>query len=183
MISSVPRSPKLYPAVDLGPLPVAKINVALGTELEPGRVRLSEQAHRHIAENHPDDYAVCFPALAEAIAAPSFIGQAPRRTGNFEMLRRINHPDGKLVLVAVGLEMDGIGDYRVRSRYLVSAEQVDQRRRDGRLKPPPPKPTEGSADLPSLQSPERDAIPDLLASPAGAYPSGPVSYLALWPGA
>src|SRR4029077_10954858 len=122
--------PVLYPAVDFGPLPVAAINAVLGTELEPGHVRLSEQAHRHIAVDHPDDYAVCFSALAAAIAAPSFIGQAPRRTGNFEMLRRINHPEGKLVLVAVGLEIDDAGDYRVRSCYLVSAEQVDRRRRD-----------------------------------------------------
>src|ERR1700722_5384157 len=114
------RPPGLYPAVDLGPLPDAAINAVLGTELEPGRVRLSARAHRHIAEDHPDDYGVCFPALAEAVAAPSFIGQAPRRTGNFEMLRRINHPDGKLVLVAVGLEIDDAGDYRVRSCYLVS---------------------------------------------------------------
>jgi hypothetical protein len=134
-----PAIPPFYPAVDLGFLPVAAINVILGTELEPGRVRLSEQAHRHIAEDHPDDYALCFPALAATIAAPSFIGQAPRRTGNFEMLRRINHPDGKVVLVAVGLEVDHAGDYRVRSCYLVPREQVDQRRRDGRLKPPPPR--------------------------------------------
>jgi hypothetical protein len=134
-----PHRPLLYPAIDLGPLPVAAINAVLGTDLEPGRVRLSAQPHRHIAEDHPGDYAVCFPSLAAAITAPSFIGQAPRRTGNFEMLRRINHPDGKVVLVAVGLEMDDAGDYRVRSCYLVTGEQVDQRRRDGRLKPPPPK--------------------------------------------
>ncbi len=160
-----PNFPTLYPAVDLGPLPVEAINAVLGTELEPGHVRLSEQAHRHIAEDHPGDYAMCFPALAAAIAEPSFIGQAPRRTGNFEMLRRINHPEGKVVLVAVGLDMDGAGDYRVRSRYLVTGEQVDRRRRDGRLRPPPPRQTEGPADLPSLRSPERDAISDLLASP------------------
>jgi hypothetical protein len=134
----VARASTTYHAVDLGHLPVAMINAVLGTELERGRVRLSAQAHRHIAEDHPDDYALCFGALAATIAAPSFIGQAPRRTGNFEMLRRINHPDGKLVLVAVGLEPDGAGNYRVRSCYLVSARQVDQRRQDGRLKPPPP---------------------------------------------
>jgi hypothetical protein len=114
------------------------INAVLGTELEPGRVRLSRRAHRHIAEDHPDDYAACFPALTAAIAAPSFIGQAPRRTGNFEMLRRINHPSRNVVLVAVGLEMDDAGDYRVRSCYLVTGEEVDRRRREGRLKPPPP---------------------------------------------
>jgi hypothetical protein len=115
------------------------INAVLGTELEPGNVRLSEQAHRHMAEDHPDDYAVCFPVLATAIATPTFIGQAPRRTNNFEMLRRINHPDGKVVLVAIGLEMDDAGAYRVRSCYLVGGEQVDQRRRSGRLKSPPPR--------------------------------------------
>ena len=55
------------------------------------------------------------------------------------MLRRINRPDGKVVLVAVGLEMDDAGNYRVRSCYLVTEEQVDQRRRNGRLRPPPPR--------------------------------------------
>ena len=112
------RPPILYPAIVLGPLPVAAINATLDTELEPGRVRLSARARQHVAEDRPDDYSVCFPALAAAIAAPSFIGQAPRRTGNFEMLRRINHPAGKLVLVAIGLETDGTGGYRVRSCYL-----------------------------------------------------------------
>jgi hypothetical protein len=73
----VARLPPKYPAVDLGQLPVGIINAVLGTELEPGRVRLSEQAHRHMAEDHPDDYAVCFPVLAAAIATPTFIGQAP----------------------------------------------------------------------------------------------------------
>ena len=128
----------LYPAIDLGPLAVDAVNSVLGTELLPGRVRLSEQAHRHIAEDHPEDYVICRNALAAAIARPSFIGQAPRRTGNFEMLRRINHPDGKLVLVAVGLDVDSVGNYRVRSCYLIGAEQVDERLRNGRLRPLPP---------------------------------------------
>jgi hypothetical protein len=91
-----------------------------------------------MAEDHPDDYAVCFAALVETIANPSFIGQAPHHQNNFEMLRRVNHPDGKVVLVAIGLEPDGRGDYRVRSCYLVPAGQVDQRRQNGMLKPPPP---------------------------------------------
>ena len=130
--------PGLYPAVDLGALPVDLVNAVLGTELEPGLVRLSERAHRHMAEDHPADYALCFASLRLAISAPSFIGQAPKRTGNFEMLRRVNHPDGKVVLVAIGLEMDAGGNYRVRSSYLVSTETVDERRRAGRLKAPPP---------------------------------------------
>lgn len=70
---------------------------------------------------------------------PAAVGQAPKRTGNFEMLRRVNHPDGKVVLVAIGLETDPAGEYRVRSAYLVSAQTVDERRRAGRLKAPPPR--------------------------------------------
>jgi hypothetical protein len=38
------------------------------------------------------------------------------------MLRRVNHPEGNLVLVAIGLETDNRGGYRVPSCYLVSAE-------------------------------------------------------------
>ena len=67
--------PKRYPALDLGPLPVDLINRTLGTELEPGRVRLSARAHRHIAEDHPDDYQTCMAALPGAVAAPTYIGQ------------------------------------------------------------------------------------------------------------
>jgi hypothetical protein len=132
--------PNQYLALDLGPLPVDVINGALGTELEPGRVRLSAQAHRHIAEDHPADYAACIAVLPTAIASPSFIGQAPGHTRNFEMVRRIARPDGQAVLVAIGLEVDDAGDYRVRSCYLISAATVDARRRAGRLIPPPPNP-------------------------------------------
>jgi len=134
------RTAPSYPSRDLGPLPVDLVNAALGTELEPGRVRLSTLAHKHMAEDHPDDYATCIATLPLAVADPTFIGQAPRKTGNFEMLRRVNRPDGKVVLVAIGLERDDRGDYRVRSCYLVSAETVDSRRRAGRLIAPPPRP-------------------------------------------
>jgi len=127
-----------YPACDLGLLPVDVVNVTLGTELEPGRVRLSEAAHRHMAEDHPADYAACFTALRLAVASPSFLGQAPGLARNFEMVRRTNRPDGKAVLVAIGLEPDQAGDYRVRSCYLVTADTVDARRRVGRLMLPRP---------------------------------------------
>ncbi len=64
--------PKRYSAVDLGPLPVDLINRTLGTELDPGRVRLSARAHRHIAEDRPDDYPTCIGALPGVIAAPTY---------------------------------------------------------------------------------------------------------------
>jgi hypothetical protein len=117
-------------------LPVDAINRALGTELDSGHARLSRRAHRHMAEDHPDDYPACIAALRGgfAIAAPTFIGQAPDHPRNFEMIRRIGRPDGRVVLVAIGLEPDDTGFYAVRSCYLLQPEKVENRRREGRLK-------------------------------------------------
>ena len=91
-----------------------------------------------MALDHPADYPVCIAEIRTAITRPTFIGQGPAQGRNFEMLRRVNHPDGKVVLVAVGLEADKGGSYRVRSAYLVSAETVNERRLAGRLKTPRP---------------------------------------------
>jgi hypothetical protein len=114
---------------------VAVINRALGTDLAPGNVRLSEQARRPIAEDHPDDYPVCMEWLRVAIAKPAFAGRAPHRRENSEVVRRIARPDGKAVLVAIGLQVDDFGDYRVRTSYRITAQTVDERRRKGRLRP------------------------------------------------
>lgn len=73
------KKPDPYPARDLGDLPVALVNAALGTELVPGLVRLSRQAHRHMARDHAADYPDCLAALPLAVTAPTFIGQAPGR--------------------------------------------------------------------------------------------------------
>ena len=93
-----------------------------------------------MAEDHAEDYAVCFGALRIAILAPTFIGQAPGHTRNFEMIRRIARPDGKAVLVAVSLDLDSQGEYAVRSCYLIAPHTIDERRKRGRLKPPPRQP-------------------------------------------
>lgn len=123
----------LYDARDLGPLPVDLINSALGTELEPGRAVLSARAHRHMAVDHPADYPICMAALADAIAAPNFIGQDPKHRENFEIVKRVGLPDGRAVLVAIGLEIDDDGCYRVRSSYLISQRTIDARREAKRL--------------------------------------------------
>ena len=128
--------PKRYPALDLGPLPVDLINRTLGTELDPGRVRLSARAHRHIAEDHPNDYQTCMAALPGAVAAPTYIGQAPHHARNIELVKRVRGVEGWMVLVAVGLEPDRRGDYRVRSSYLVRESTVEGRRLRGRLLTP-----------------------------------------------
>lgn len=131
------RNSELYPALDFGKLPAEAINAALGTELEPGSVRLSAKAHRHMVKDHPADYDVCIAALPAAIATPSFAGQAPGHTSNFELIRRIARADGKAVLVAIGLEPDARGAYGVRSCYLIESGKVDERRQKGRLKAVP----------------------------------------------
>jgi hypothetical protein len=110
------------------------VNAALGTELEPGNARLSRTAHRHMAEDHAADYPICIAVLHQVVAAPTFIGQAPGHTRNFEMIRRINRADGRVVLAAVSLEPDDAGDYAVRTAYLLEPEKVDARRNAGRLK-------------------------------------------------
>ncbi len=125
--------PKKYLALDLGPLPVDLINRTLGTELNPGRVRLSPRAHRHIAEDHPNDYATCMAELPGAIAAPTYIGQAPHHAENIELVKRVRGVQGWMVLVAVSLEADKRGDYRVRSAYLIREATVQERRMRRRL--------------------------------------------------
>lgn len=129
-----------YPARDFGPLPVAAVGASLGIILTPGRVRLSARAHRHIAEDHPDDYAACISALPAAVATPTFAGQAPHHRGNFEIVRDLARPDGQHVLVAIGLRRDADGCYRVRSCYLIAPAKVARRRRKNWLRPvaPPP---------------------------------------------
>jgi hypothetical protein len=129
-----PNPPRRYRAVFLGPLPVEVINRALGTELEPGNVRLSAIAHRHMAKDHPEDYEACITALAGAIASPTFVGQAPKHTRNFEIVKRTPRPDRKAVLVGISIEIDEAGEYRVRTCYLVEPGKVDTRRANGTLR-------------------------------------------------
>jgi hypothetical protein len=133
----------LYDARCLGPLPVDLINTVLGTELEPGNARLSSRAHSHIAIGHPNDYAICIAALDQAISAPTFVGQDPKQADNFVLVKRDSLPDGKAVLVAIGLKISAEGLYSVRSSYLISQKTIDERRSSGRLKIPPPQQTKG----------------------------------------
>ena len=133
-----PRRTPRYKAVDLGPLPVDAINKALGTELEAGEARLSATAHKHMAEDHASDYVACIAALPSAIVGPTFVGQAPEHTRNFEIIRRVPRPDRKSVLVAVCMEPDDRGAYRVVSCYLIDSADVDARRAAGRLVQIPP---------------------------------------------
>ena len=125
---------KEFPALDFGPLPAERVNAVLGTELEEGPVHMSGLAHRHAARDHPDDYADYFRHVATVIADPTFIGQAPKHRENFEMIRRIPGGDGRALLIAVGVEMDEQGRYRVKSVYSITSAELERKRAKGTVK-------------------------------------------------
>lgn len=131
------RAPSKFKPIELGPLPVEMINRTLGTELEAGEVRVSSKAHKHIAEDHAEDYEVVLENIEATITTPTFLGQAPHHARNIELVRRVRL-EGRLgyVLVAVGLEPDDHGSYRVCSAYLIKPDQVESRRLKRRLLPP-----------------------------------------------
>ncbi len=96
---------------------------------------MSAAAHRHMAEDHPADYATCFAELPRAIADPDFVGQSPRHAHNFELVKRVRAANQRIVLVALGLDRDERGRYRVRSCYTIDWSDLDRRRASGHLRP------------------------------------------------
>lgn len=131
-----------YDAKKLGPLPHDIVNRTLSLELGAGRVYLSARAHRHIAEDHPADYRLVIENLEIAVLEPTFLGQAPHHTRNFEAVKRIAVTEAdengrvlrrRYVLIAVSLVPDRHGDYRIVSGYTLKEEEVQTRRNNGRL--------------------------------------------------
>lgn len=134
---SIPRP------LHLGPLPAAAINATLGTELPDGPVYLSARAHEylsaraheHIARDHAADYPIVTRHLRDVVARPTFVGQAPHHGRNMELVGRVPLGGGRgHVLVAVGLEPDDAGRYRVRTAYLLEEHKVEDRRRRNHLR-------------------------------------------------
>lgn len=123
-----------YRPVRICALPVGLINSTLGTELAPGDAWLSAVAHRHFAEDHAADYAMCFPLLAEVIENPTWLGQAPGHARNFELVTRVIAID-RIVLAAVRLEPNRYGNYNIASAYCIRQQNVDGRRAARRLIP------------------------------------------------
>ncbi|WP_374413330.1 hypothetical protein [Novosphingobium colocasiae] len=123
-----------YPAVRVGPLPFAKINRALGTELDEGEVWMSSHAHKHVAVDHPEDYPFIMAALVEIVSSPLYVGQDPKHGENFYVIKPIG--DGAPnphALVVIGLVTNRHGSYNVRSAYTTNQETVNQRRAAKRL--------------------------------------------------
>ncbi|MEL3890728.1 hypothetical protein V6B08_10655 [Ferrovibrio sp. MS7] len=124
-----------FDAIPLGPLPVDLINLALGVVLAPGNARLSAQAHRHMATDHPEDYPLCVASLGNAIKYPHYVGQGPQHEANFELIYRIPRIGPRAMLLAISMERDANGDYSVRTAYLISQAKLEHRRQQGRIKP------------------------------------------------
>lgn len=123
-----------YRAMRICAMPIDLINSVLGTELESGDAWLSAAAHRHIAEDHPQDYEVCLPLLGDVISGPTWIGQAHYHGGNFEVIARKTSSIG-IILVALSLMPNDYGNYNVRSAYRIEQKDVDAKRSAGRIFP------------------------------------------------
>ncbi|MFM2150290.1 MAG: hypothetical protein RLZZ187_2596 [Pseudomonadota bacterium] len=95
---------------------------------------MSGMAHRHIAQDHPADYAQHFHYAQAVIADPTFIGQAPKHRDNFELIRRIPGANGDALLVAVGIATDDQGRYRVKSVYTLTPAKLEAKRGKGTIK-------------------------------------------------
>lgn len=120
------------PDLLLGPLPVALINRTIGTELVEGEVILTSQKHDHVIKRHEHDYSACLPHIAAIIADPMYIGDDFDNFG-IEMIGRVHVADS-FVLVAIEIEPDDRGRYRIATFYMVSDQKVQSRRQKGFVK-------------------------------------------------
>ena len=111
----------------LGQLPHEALGRALGVAFEAGDVKLSRAAQRHVSADHPEDYAICLPHIAQVIAAPLYAGDDFKNPGNFEIVGRVASID-QPILIAITFEKDDDGFYRVVTFYRVSEKKVVGRR-------------------------------------------------------
>jgi len=118
--------------LNLGPLPVVKINSALDMELEPGTVIFSASAQIHSSRRHPNDYGRCLPFVGEVVANALYVGDDLKNTNKIEMISRIPSL-GAGLLVAVEVIPDGNGHYNVTSMYPIKFAIIEARRSKRRL--------------------------------------------------
>lgn len=119
--------------VNLGPLPVALINRVLGYELEAGDLVLKFAAQIHAEKRHPEEFSVMFPALAEVLASALYVGDDHNNPNKIELIGKIQNRD-QFILIAVTIEVDNDGSYKVVSFYPVSQNKIQNRREKGFLK-------------------------------------------------
>jgi hypothetical protein len=134
MAQTKPKRKRTQPDLVFGELPVQTINNTLGLELDPGPVVLTRAAQRHAARRHPEDYSQCLPHLAQVVLRPLYIGDDFKNEGKIELVGRVR-AISSAILVAVALEADDAGHYRVCSFYPISEEKIEKRKERRHLLP------------------------------------------------
>jgi hypothetical protein len=120
-----PKRPKLVDLL-IGPFPADTVNLTLDLELEPGNIVLTAGVQKHVQREHGSDYGRCLPHVARVVCDPLYIGDDFRNSGYIEMIARVT-AIGTAVLVAVCVEVNGRGQYEVRSFYPVSEQKIANR--------------------------------------------------------
>ncbi|MCW9036026.1 MAG: hypothetical protein OQJ97_17525 [Rhodospirillales bacterium] len=113
--------------LELGPLPIEKINRALSLELKPGNVILPIANQQHAMKRHPKEYPYCFPYVGAAIQNPMYIGDDHRNHGKIELIGGLPGIKNRMLLVAINIEITDEGVYKVSSFYPVSRNKIDNR--------------------------------------------------------
>ena len=121
-------------ALDLGPLPVAKINSVLGLNLTAADAHFSIRAQSHAQMRHPGDFELCRQYVGRIVAKPDYIGRAPDQVDGFELIGEIPH-EKAIILVAIKLRVDHAGRYIIASTYPIDRNKLDRRLRKGFVTP------------------------------------------------
>jgi hypothetical protein len=125
----------MYKGLNLGPLPVDRINRTIGTALLPGKVTVSKIAHEHIAVKHPLEYAQIMAVLPGLVANPAFIGRDPAHPHAFYLVDSMEVGPGSFAMVAIAFARSKGGTYKVASAYGLKASQLTSRVKTGRVVP------------------------------------------------
>lgn len=116
----------------IGPLPVCIIEATLGIEVEPGPVVFTVSNQKHALKSHPADFGRCLPHIGAVVSNPMYLRDDFRNGGKIELISRVPAL-GEGLLVAVEIQPDEQGRYRVASMYPVSQKKIDSRRQAGTL--------------------------------------------------
>lgn len=125
------QSDRQFKNLVLGDLPTDCLAKA-GLDLEPRPVRFTIAAQKHAVSSHPHEFDLCQPYLAEIIASPTYVGQAPdHKNKGFELVLSAQS-GGLLILLAVHIKpVDGA--YIVKSVYPINQNKLERRLRKGFL--------------------------------------------------
>ncbi len=96
-------------------------------------MHFSIAAQKHAMTRHPSEYELCVPHLAQAVANPTYVGQAPdHKNKGFELVLHVQK-DSLIVLIAIHFKPSKNGVYIVKSCYPINASTLDRRLRKKHL--------------------------------------------------